>query len=207
MHPFAGFYMSNDHSCFRKGKWSAFRLMFPNTPLSERRTMIGISVPTVRLLDLVLLAAESYADVPFEVTVLHPNMNGMFAIGDINGDGLQWVKQSWSTSHGVWQGVVGDVGSDGDMDILSANYKDDAPQGFWENKLDPAVPVTVRLRKANTHQLSTPIACEYSENSSYLINGRKMAANRHRWWSGICSFPAGKVKNTIHCTITNGGNR
>jgi hypothetical protein len=93
------------------------------------------------------------------------------------------------------------------MDILSANYEDDAPQEFWENKLEPGIPVTTRLQNTNQHQLSTPSVFEHVENFSYLINGWKVAATPPRWWTGICTFPTAKVKYTIPCTTTNGGNR
>jgi hypothetical protein len=56
---------------------------------------------------------------------------------NVNGDGSSWEEQKWNTPGGCWQGILGDVGSDGDLDILTADYGDGNQGEFWENKTDP----------------------------------------------------------------------
>jgi hypothetical protein len=54
-----------------------------------------------------------------------------------DGTGLLWDEQKWRTEKGIWQGVLGDVGSDGDLDIVGANYTSNSFQELWENRLNP----------------------------------------------------------------------
>lgn len=49
-------------------------------------------------------------------------------------DTIGWSERKWQTELGSWQGVLADVGGDGDLDLVSANY-DVARQELWENLL------------------------------------------------------------------------
>jgi FG-GAP-like repeat len=50
-----------------------------------------------------------------------------------NGDGTKWEKQILDTK-GIYSGIVGDIGNDGDLDILGPRNYNKAPFNFWENK-------------------------------------------------------------------------
>jgi hypothetical protein len=83
---------------------------------------------------------DGHPDILFGVTGSKPlpwgfTMNIWY---NVNGDGLSWEKQAIVTKYGSWQSVLGDVGSDGDLDILNANYQTGSQGEWWENKLDPA---------------------------------------------------------------------
>jgi hypothetical protein len=67
----------------------------------------------------------------------------MWIFYNVNGNGTSWVEQKWTSADGCWQGVLGDVGSDGDLDILTADYGGGAAQ-FWENKLNPVTSIAGR---------------------------------------------------------------
>ncbi len=54
-----------------------------------------------------------------------------------HGDASSWQEQTWYPERGAWQGVLGDVGSDGDLDLLTADFRDGGQGEFWENTLDP----------------------------------------------------------------------
>lgn len=51
------------------------------------------------------------------------------------GNGLTWYKQVLGPG-GLHNGVVGDIGNDGDFDIVGAMYIGNPPVKMWENKLD-----------------------------------------------------------------------
>ena len=52
------------------------------------------------------------------------------------GKGLEWYKQVLGPG-GLHNGVVGDIGNDGDFDIVGAMYIGHPTVKMWENKLDP----------------------------------------------------------------------
>jgi hypothetical protein len=55
-----------------------------------------------------------------------------------DGEG-NFTDSTWITAFGVWNAIIGDVGSDGDLDILNCDYGEGSPtqEEFWENRLDP----------------------------------------------------------------------
>ncbi|MBD3243201.1 MAG: hypothetical protein GF331_21610 [Chitinivibrionales bacterium] len=66
-------------------------------------------------------------------------------------DGSAWEEQRWHAERGVWQGVLGDVGSDGDLDLLTCDFRAGGQGELWENKLE-TVPVA-------SPSLSRPVLC------------------------------------------------
>ena len=50
-----------------------------------------------------------------------------------NGDGISWTKQLVSNNTGSYIGVVGDLGSDGDLDIVGGRSYNQSPVEIWEN--------------------------------------------------------------------------
>jgi len=52
---------------------------------------------------------------------------------NLQGDGSQWISQQ-ITHTGVYAGVLGDVGSDGDLDIVGPRSYWTGPIELWENK-------------------------------------------------------------------------
>ena len=53
-----------------------------------------------------------------------------------NGQGTTWTKQVVDTG-GLHNGVVADIGKDGDFDIYGANWTGNPPARLWVNRLDP----------------------------------------------------------------------
>jgi hypothetical protein len=69
---------------------------------------------------------------------------------NVNGDGSDWsVQQKWNAQDGAWQGTLGDVGSDGDLDIVTADYESNTKGEYYENKLDP-VRISGRRQSSGT---------------------------------------------------------
>lgn len=54
---------------------------------------------------------------------------------NVNGQATSWQKQVVATG-GLHNGVVADVGNDGDYDIYGANWTGNPPVKLWENQLD-----------------------------------------------------------------------
>ncbi len=77
----------------------------------------------------ILLGTTAYHDEPWgkRITILYNR----------NGDGSVWDSLKWHTEDGVWQANLVDVGSDGDLDILNADYHSGVQGEFWENTKDP----------------------------------------------------------------------
>lgn len=69
----------------------------------------------------------------------------------LNVDGLAttWAKQLVATG-GLHNGVVADIGNDGDYDIYGANWTGNPPARLWENKLDAAGPLDLWTYKQIT---------------------------------------------------------
>jgi hypothetical protein len=53
---------------------------------------------------------------------------------NVKGDASQWKDTMWTTAQGVWQAVLGDVGGDGDLDIVNSDYEG-TQEELWENML------------------------------------------------------------------------
>jgi hypothetical protein len=54
-----------------------------------------------------------------------------------SGDFSTWKEQKWRSERGIWQAVLGDVGSDGDLDIVGADFTGGNRGEFWESQLNP----------------------------------------------------------------------
>ncbi len=68
---------------------------------------------------------------------------------NLGGDGVNWQKQLVDVG-GLHNGVVADIGNDGDFDIYGANWTGNPPARLWENQLDSAGPVD----RFSYHQVS-----------------------------------------------------
>lgn len=55
---------------------------------------------------------------------------------NLDGRGRHWARQVIG-SGGVHNGVLADIGSDGDFDVYGANWKGNPPLRLWINRLDP----------------------------------------------------------------------
>jgi hypothetical protein len=107
-----------------------------------------------------------------------------------DGSGDNWYDTTWVTQYGVWQGVLGDVGSDGDLDILTADYGT-AQLELWVNGLkDGTTGIGTqrpRARGVDEHRSSHPV-------SVYDLRGRLLlrteAAATSLWMRGALSCGA-----------------
>jgi len=63
---------------------------------------------------------------------------------NLDGQGTAWHKQVVSTG-GIHNGVVADIGNDGDWDIFGANWTGNPPVSLWINQLPPLPKVYLPL--------------------------------------------------------------
>jgi hypothetical protein len=108
----------------------------PKNGTWKEHLLISHSDPNFHTVQVGDIDVNGTPDIVLGTTAYHSTPWGrqMLILYNVNGDGSKWEEQKWESPKGVWQGVVGDVASDGDLDILTANYS--GGQGeFWENKL------------------------------------------------------------------------
>jgi len=63
--------------------------------------------------------------------------NEIMVMLNVDGQATSWEKQVIGTG-GLHNGVVADIGNDGDYDIFGANWTGNPPVRLWENRLDAA---------------------------------------------------------------------
>jgi hypothetical protein len=89
---------------------------------------------------LLILAGPGMAQtVPFTEVIIDDALAGdCKMVGDIDGDGQGTAcqKQGVSTG-GIHNGVVADIGNDGDWDIYGANWTGYPPVRLWSSQLAP----------------------------------------------------------------------
>jgi len=61
-------------------------------------------------------------------------------LNNLDGKALTWRKEVVATG-GLHNGVVADIGNDGDFDIYGANWAGNPPLRLWENRLETFAPV------------------------------------------------------------------
>jgi hypothetical protein len=84
---------------------------------------------------------------------------------------------TWITRNGVWGANIGDVGSDGDLDIVNCDYgpaENGMPQEeLWENQLNPATGIAFGPRLPVV--LKGKPAFAKQQSPLFLLNGRRAA--------------------------------
>lgn len=116
----------------------------PRTGVWEPETLVVLSDPNFHTMRLGDIDRDGAIDIVLGVTGYTGNAGWpadwarhLTVYYNVNGDGSAWEEQTWYADRGFWQGVLGDVGSDGDLDLLSADYRDGGQGEFWENTLPP----------------------------------------------------------------------
>lgn len=82
--------------------------------------------------DLDILAAKFERDHKFKKWMNKPPYP-IVVFYNVNGDAKTW-KQEKISDNGMYAGILGDVGSDGDLDIIGSRTYWDGPLKMWENK-------------------------------------------------------------------------
>ncbi len=85
-----------------------------------------------------LQAADMDLDGDIDVVLAQMHISSaqeIMIMENLNGDALSWQKEVVATG-GIHNGVVADVGNDGDFDIYGANWTGNPPVKLWENQLD-----------------------------------------------------------------------
>ncbi len=109
----------------------------------QEHVLVSYGDPNFHTLQAGDIDLDGHTDIYTGSTAYHmltgkpQNAKLMWIFYNVNGDGSDWEEQKWQSPGGVWQGVLRDVGSDGDLDILTADYNGGNQSEFWENKLDP----------------------------------------------------------------------
>ncbi|MDD5674171.1 MAG: VCBS repeat-containing protein [Chitinivibrionales bacterium] len=86
------------------------------------------------------------------------------------GNGI-FKDTTWQTQYGVWNAIIGDVGSKGTLDILNCDYGAGAQEELWENQLTP--PQTgVKPALKTPARLKSKFDGKISGSLYYLPNGR-----------------------------------
>ena len=96
---------------------------------------------------LILAGPVRAQTVPFTQVIIDNALAGdCKMVGDIDGDGQGTAcqKQVVSTG-GIHNGVVADIGNDGDWDIFGANWTGNPPVRLWINQLPPLPKVYLPL--------------------------------------------------------------
>ena len=115
------------------------------TPADEGPT--GEWIPHTVLADIekvhTLQAADMDLDGDIDVVLgqMHTSAKGqILVLHNIGGDATQWMTQVVGGG-GIHNGVVADIGNDGDYDIYGANWAGNPPLRIWENRLDKTGPL------------------------------------------------------------------
>lgn len=80
--------------------------------------------------DMDLVLGQMHTSAAAEIAVLY----------NLGGTAVNWSRQVVGTG-GLHNGVVADIGNDGDFDIYGANWTGNPPLRLWENKLDEVGPL------------------------------------------------------------------
>lgn len=91
-----------------------------------------------------LQAADMDLDGDVDVVLAQMHISSdkeIMIMNNVNGDALTWNKEVVDTG-GIHNGVVADIGNDGDFDIYGANWTGNPPVKLWENQLDKYAGVT-----------------------------------------------------------------
>jgi len=96
-------------------------------------------------------------------------------------------QQIWETARGIWQGVVGDIGSDGDLDLVGGDYRKGAQGDLWENTLDPGQTIhRLSVYNAKARAPARPaIIVRISDSFAYKSGAFSFINLRGRKISGI----------------------
>jgi hypothetical protein len=72
-------------------------------------------------------------DIDVVVGQLHTSVNREIRLYRNDGAARSWTNQLIDQGSGIHNGVVADVGSDGDLDLVGANWTGNPPLRLWEN--------------------------------------------------------------------------
>ncbi len=128
-----------------------------------------------------------------------------------DGNGASWTLQIIATtaSHNI---AVGDVGNDGDIDIIGANWDSSSPDGgalnFWRNDLDPSGPYKVLIfsKTLGFHHDSIPTGITAIQNlgaaNNFIADATEDSnmftnTNLSQYKAIIFLNPSGNILNTL----------
>lgn len=114
------------------------------------------------------------------------------------GNGLSWYKQVLGP-RGIHNGVVGDIGNDGDIDVVGAMYIGHSPVNMWENKLNNRR-ITIS-NFVNDFSSNSEVKIIYPSNSVNKPLNRGVASVSD--W-GASAFVSTKLENFTEGLDTNG---
>lgn len=108
------------------GPWTSHTVV---RQLERAHTLQAADIDLDGHMDLVL--GQMHTSSAKEIAVLY----------NLDGTGLRWSRQVVGKG-GLHNGVVADIGNDGDFDIYGANWTGNPPLRLWENKLNEVKPLS-----------------------------------------------------------------
>lgn len=101
--------------------------------------------------------------------------NEIMIMSNVDGQATSWEKQLVDTG-GLHNGVVADIGNDGDYDIFGANWTGNPPVRLWENQLDAAGPLDrwtyKQVTTGNEQTFGLGFGDIDSDNQVDIVSGR-----------------------------------
>ncbi len=95
----------------------------------------------------------------------------IFVMVNSDGQATTWSKEVVGTG-GIHNGVVADIGSDGDFDIYGANWTGNPPLRLWENKLDSSLTFSYKeVTDSHTQTFGLAFGDVDGDGSDDIISG------------------------------------
>ena len=118
--------------------------------------------------DIDVVLGQMHTSAKGEIMILH----------NVGGDGARWTKQVVGRG-GLHNGVVADIGNDGDYDIYGANWTGNPPLRIWENHLETKGPLERWTYRQITNRHTRTFGLDFGDMDS---DGRADIVSGEFWY-------------------------
>jgi hypothetical protein len=119
-----------------------------------------------------------------------------------NGDGLSWNVTEVSDV-GIYLGVIGDVGNDGDLDIVGSRSYWKGPIEIWENKIGDNI-VAVHTAPIDVAILAIVMAIVIVVAAGYMLMKRRQLLNHKHEKDCLSFYYLGSARKVLTQTFLSG---